>query len=149
MNSLEYFPHGKLERQVFSLWFAARKASALIQRDRDCLYECHFDPVAKDVIDEAGKQGLAEYDEVLGTLQRAIALAEDNRPFLGLVHFVYTPNGWKVSGVHEYGYAVRPFQLTQMRIRHGAKTLTIEGTFHRRPRLHTFCKRPHKEIVHA
>lgn len=150
MSPAELFYINSLERQVSLLLYAVRAAHTQITLDRNNLYECHFDPVARDVIDEMGMQGLAEYDAVIEALEHAIAVSDSGATaFYGLVEFRLTSNGWRVVRCVESGPCIQPLPLHHIKVGRWQDILIIEGTFHRRPRLHTFCKRPHKEIVHA
>jgi hypothetical protein len=154
MNAAEFYL-GRLELQNILLAQALQAAKTRIRQDRDCLYQCHYDPVAEDVIDAHGRAGLEEYDQVLEVVDRALQAATKEPPFEGLVTFEYTRNGWRVVDYEESQFAIRPLPLSSMWVfsctpfSKPNSVLVIYGTFHRRPRRNTYCKRPHKEIVHA
>jgi hypothetical protein len=150
MSPAELFYINSLERQVSLLLHAARVARSHISSDRESLYQCECDPVRGAVVDQLGLEAIAEYDDVLALLDNAIATTESGpRAFYGLVEFKLTENGWRVIRCVESGPSIQPLPLHHIKVGHWKDLLIIEGTFHRRPRLHTFCKRPHKEIAHA
>lgn len=144
MNAAEFYL-GRLELQNILLEQALQAAKARIAQDRDDLYQCHFDPIARDVVDELGLAGLAEYDEVLQIIQRAIDAAQSDFTFPGIVNFTYhNPHGWRVTRAEWNVLAPARFIAGRE-----SGTLVVQGHFKRQLRAGTYCKRPHKEIVHA
>jgi len=72
--------------------------------------------------------------------------------FHGLVLFQRHPvGGWRVFDAEKCCEQLRPKPLHKFFINHptGHQLLGVYGTFGRTLRRGTWCKRPHKEIVHA
>jgi hypothetical protein len=144
MNAIDLYI-GRLELQNILLVQALHAAKTRIAQDRCDLYQCHYDPAARDVVDELGMAGLAEYDEVLRTVQRAIDATVSDFTFPGLVYFSYHhPHGWRVTRAE---WNVLP--PAAFRAGRESGTLMVQGHFKRLLRPGTYCKRPHKEIAHA
>jgi hypothetical protein len=73
-------------------------------------------------------------------------------PFHGLVLFQLHPaGGWRVFDTCPIDGTVRPLPLSRISVNHapGHLLLGVCGTFRRRLRRGTWCKRPHEEIIHA
>jgi hypothetical protein len=73
-------------------------------------------------------------------------------PFHGLVIFQHDAvGGWRVFDQVPFDNALRPAPLREFTVCHpaGHRLLGICGTFRRALRRGAWCKRPHKEIIHA
>ena len=64
----------KMTGQNDALVCALLSAREVISMDRQCLADTHMDPTTNEV-DEDGKAGLADYDEVLAEIDAALAKA--------------------------------------------------------------------------
>lgn len=73
-------------------------------------------------------------------------------PFHGLVLFqLHDTGGWRVFDACIVDQTSRPLPLSSISVNHapGHMLLGVYGTFRRPLRRGTWCKRPHKEILHA
>jgi hypothetical protein len=67
-----------------------------------------------------------------------------------LVIFQYDKTGgWRVRDFEPINAEIRPLPLHQFSFIHGGKLLGVCGTFRHQPRRGTWCKHPHKELIHA
>lgn len=74
------------------------------------------------------------------------------KPFNGFVLFQLDPvGGWRVFDQVKFDNALRPAPLRDFTVSHptGHRILGIVGTFRRPLRRGAWCKRPHKELLHA